>query len=1000
MTWVQQNSTSRQADGNGGSSNYANNANEGPALAIQPDGKIVIAGTCSFTGYNHDFCLVRYLTDGTLDASFGPFCTTHSATPEALGCSGLFDVPGEVVTDVASGPNTILSDYAMDIALQADGHIVVVGWCRGDVQPQFCFARYAPNGALVSEGFSVVGDITGEARSVAVQSDGKVLVAGPDADTSTGSTMRVTRFSAEMVVDPTFGSGGTTLVSGPGPIATSLAIQPDGKIVVGGICGATSGCIARLDVDGSLDGSFGIDGLVSGFPIHGNRLDVAVASDGKIVASGNCEGTSEMCAGRFESDGSPDRMFGDGTGFARTGLMGEAFAAIAQGMAVDPRGRMVVGGYCASGSPSNLDFCLARFRTSGGAASDGSDWPQFRFDPAHSGLNGGESTLTTGNVGALTEAFRVIGPSGVALDSPASPTVAGGVVYIGSTDSNLYAFDAAGISGCAGSPAFCAPLWTAPTGSYITSSAAVADGIVFVQSQDGNLYAFDAAGVAGCAGAPKVCAPLWTAPTGSVSSSSPTVVDGVVYVGSSNGNLYAFDASGVSGCAGTPKVCAPLWTAPAGNDLVSSPAVAGGVVYIGSNELDPSSTFTDGYLYAFDAAGVSGCSGDPKVCAPLWKSHTGQSQSSPAVADGVVYIGSLIGGSANGLGFAAFDGATGDPLWTTSALGGITSSPAVANGVVYIGGQNGTLYALGTDGQMLWSAPSCCTAYGSSPAVAGGVVFVGGGDGNLQAFDAAGVAGCSGSPTVCTPLWAERPSTDNFTTSSPAVAGGVVYINSTLGQLYAYSLPTSAPTLASIAVTPANPTIPAGTNQQFTATGTYSDASTADLTASVTWASATPAAATISAAGLAHGVAIGTSSISATLGAVSGSTTLTVSAPTLASIAVTPANPTIPAGTNQQFTATGTYSDASTADLTASVTWASATPAAATIAPPGSPTASRSARARSARRSAPSAGARRSPSQPRRWPASPSRRPTRRSPPGRTSSSPRPARTRTLRPPT
>ena len=69
-----------------------------------------------------------------------------------------------------------------------------------------------------------------------------------------------------------------------------------------------------------------------------------------------------------------------------------------------------------------------------------------------------------------------------------------------------------------------------------------------------------------------------------------------------------------------------------------------------------------------------------------------------------------------------------------------------------------------------------------------------------------------------------------------------------------------------------------GTDQQFSATGTYSDASTADLTASVTWASATPAAATISAAGLAHGVAIGTSTISATLGAVTGSTTLTVEA--------------------------------------------------------------------------------------------------------------------------
>ena len=91
-------------------------------------------------------------------------------------------------------------------------------------------------------------------------------------------------------------------------------------------------------------------------------------------------------------------------------------------------------------------------------------------------------------------------------------------------------------------------------------------------------------------------------------------------------------------------------------------------------------------------------------------------------------------------------------------------------------------------------------------------------------------------------------------------------------------LTVSAATLTSIAVSPANPTIAAGTDQQFTATGTYSDASSADLTSSVTWASATPATATIGATtGLAHGVSPGTSTISATLGAVSGSTVLTVS---------------------------------------------------------------------------------------------------------------------------
>ena len=136
-------------------------------------------------------------------------------------------------------------------------------------------------------------------------------------------------------------------------------------------------------------------------------------------------------------------------------------------------------------------------------------------------------------------------------------------------------------------------------------------------------------------------------------------------------------------------------------------------------------------------------------------------------------------------------------------------------------------------------------------------------------------------------------------------------------------------------MTPANPSIAAGTNQQFVATGTYSDATTAVITGSVTWASATPATATISASGLAHGVAVGTSSISATLGSVSGSTVLTVTAATLTSIAVTPANPSIVAGTNQQFVATGTYSDATTAVITGSVTWASATTSVATISAGG-----------------------------------------------------------------
>jgi len=137
--------------------------------------------------------------------------------------------------------------------------------------------------------------------------------------------------------------------------------------------------------------------------------------------------------------------------------------------------------------------------------------------------------------------------------------------------------------------------------------------------------------------------------------------------------------------------------------------------------------------------------------------------------------------------------------------------------------------------------------------------------------------------------------------------------------------------LVSIAVTPANPSIAKGATQQFTATGTYSDNSTQNLTSSVTWSSTNTAVAMIGSGGLATGVGTGSTTISAVSGSISGSTNLTVTAPALVSIAVTPANPSIAKGATQQFTATGTYSDNSTQNLTSSVTWSSTNTAVATI---------------------------------------------------------------------
>jgi hypothetical protein len=165
---------------------------------------------------------------------------------------------------------------------------------------------------------------------------------------------------------------------------------------------------------------------------------------------------------------------------------------------------------------------------------------------------------------------------------------------------------------------------------------------------------------------------------------------------------------------------------------------------------------------------------------------------------------------------------------------------------------------------------------------------------------------------------------------------GLTLITATSGGISgSTNLTVTMATLVSIAVTPTNPSIAKGTTRSFTATGTYTDASTQDLTDTATWASSDGTKASVSNAagtkGIATGLAVGTSTISATVGAVSGNTLLTVTAATLQSIAVTPVNPSIAKGTTVQFHATGTYSDGTVQDLTTSATWNSTNNGTATI---------------------------------------------------------------------
>jgi trimeric autotransporter adhesin len=164
------------------------------------------------------------------------------------------------------------------------------------------------------------------------------------------------------------------------------------------------------------------------------------------------------------------------------------------------------------------------------------------------------------------------------------------------------------------------------------------------------------------------------------------------------------------------------------------------------------------------------------------------------------------------------------------------------------------------------------------------------------------------------------------------VGTGTATITATSGSVSGTaSLTVSAATLVSIAVTPANSSMAVGTTKQFTATGTFSDSSTQDITAVVVWTSSTPAAATINAQGLASSVATGNTTITAAYGSVTGSTGLTVSTAHLVSIAVSPANPRIAKGTSIKFTATGTFSDGSVATNLSGVLWKSSKPNIASV---------------------------------------------------------------------
>jgi trimeric autotransporter adhesin len=169
-----------------------------------------------------------------------------------------------------------------------------------------------------------------------------------------------------------------------------------------------------------------------------------------------------------------------------------------------------------------------------------------------------------------------------------------------------------------------------------------------------------------------------------------------------------------------------------------------------------------------------------------------------------------------------------------------------------------------------------------------------------------------------------------------AISEGSSTVTATFaGQSGSANVTVTAATLVSIEVAPPTINVAKGRSQAFTATGIFSDNTTTSLTAQATWASATLPVATIDADGTAHAVSAGTSVISATFAGITGSTLLTVTNAVLERIDIEPSNPTVAKGVSQQFTAIGTFSDASTSDITTTVVWSSSNAQVATISTAG-----------------------------------------------------------------
>jgi uncharacterized delta-60 repeat protein len=390
--------------GSGGKTTIDFTANEGAfALRLQPDGKLVLAGYVQ-SNAGHQTAAFRLREDGSRDLNFSgdgaaeiEFGTTDVAHALALQSDGKIVLAGQTeptgsdftvgrltadgipdgTFSGATGGRTVQffgNDAAHAVFVQPDGSIVLAGY--GGMNSNLAQARVTSTGGL-DFGFGSLGTSeenlggTEFAFGGALQPDGKIITVG---STSLASDIGFSRINADGSPDTSVESNGAISLSvGGADTGRAVAVLPDGKILVAGGGGPGNDMfVLRLNADATADTSFGNNGftLVDFGGVDDARA-IAVQANGKIVLAGSTNNGGDMAVARLQPGGTLDTTFGNGG--KRTIDFGRTDTAYGVGLQKD--GKIVVGGTTAGGA-GNDDVVVARLdgdarSTGGGPGPDG-----------------------------------------------------------------------------------------------------------------------------------------------------------------------------------------------------------------------------------------------------------------------------------------------------------------------------------------------------------------------------------------------------------------------------------------------------------------------------------------------------------------------------------------------------------------------------------------------------------------------------------------------------